>query len=139
MFCFMKLSKSLYRKKHIAVSYDKIASKRLYQKQPSRCVLKKRCPENMQQRYRRTHMPKCVINVLCSFIEIILQHECSPLNLLHIFRTTFFKNSSGRLLLFFVCLKHLSLQDPYNCNFLTLATWLVPNLSLCVEVGVHIT
>ena len=32
------------------------------QKQPPRCVLKKKCSENMQQIYRRTPMPKCVFN-----------------------------------------------------------------------------
>ena len=34
-----------------------------------------------------------------SFIEITLRHGCSPVNLLHIFRTPFLKNTSGRLLL----------------------------------------
>ena len=38
------------------------------------------------------------IKLLCSFIEILLRHGCSPLNLLHIFRTPFTKNTSGRLL-----------------------------------------
>ena len=33
------------------------------------------------------------------FIETTLRHECSPVNLLHIFRTPFTKNTSGRLLL----------------------------------------
>ena len=33
------------------------------------------------------------------FIEIALQHGCSPVNLLHIFGTSFPKNNSGRLLL----------------------------------------
>ena len=47
----------------------------------------------MQQIYRRTHMP------ICDFIEITLQHGYSPVNLLHIFRTPFSKNTSGRLLL----------------------------------------
>ena len=49
----------------------------------------------MQQIYRRTAMPKC------DFIksEFTLRHECSPLNLLHILRTPFPKNNSGRLLL----------------------------------------
>ena len=34
-----------------------------------------------------------------NFIEIALRHGCSPVNLLHIFRTPFLKNTSGRLLL----------------------------------------
>ena len=34
-----------------------------------------------------------------NFIEITLRHGCSPKNLLHIFRTPFSKNTSGRLLL----------------------------------------
>ena len=33
------------------------------------------------------------------FIKIVLRHGCSPVNLLHIFRTSFFKINSGRLLL----------------------------------------
>ena len=32
------------------------------EKQPSRGVLSKRCSKNMQQIYRRTHMPKCDFN-----------------------------------------------------------------------------
>ena len=34
-----------------------------------------------------------------NFIEIALRHGCSPVHLLHIFRTPFPKNTSGRLLL----------------------------------------
>ena len=34
-----------------------------------------------------------------NFIEIALRHRCSPVNLLHIIRTPFYKNTSGRLLL----------------------------------------
>ena len=63
------------------------------QKQPPRCVLRKKCSDNMQQIYRRTPM-------LCNFIEITLWHGCSPVNLLHIFRTPFPKNTSGWLLLY---------------------------------------
>ena len=37
--------------------------------------------------------------VLCNFIEIALQHGCFSTNLQHIFRTSFPKNTSGRLLL----------------------------------------
>ena len=41
------------------------------------------------------------IKLLCNFIEIALRHGCSPVNLLHIFRTPFVKNTSGWLLLQF--------------------------------------
>ena len=43
------------------------------------------------------------IKLLCNFIEITLRHGCSPVNLLHIFRTPFPKNTSGRLLLYHCC------------------------------------
>ena len=36
-------------------------------------------------------------SLLCNFIEIALRHECSPVNLLHIFGTPFSKNTSGWL------------------------------------------
>ena len=70
------------------------------QKQPSIRVLKKRYSENMQQIYRR-HLNQSEISVklLCSFIEITLRHGCSPVNLLHIFKTPSHKNTSGGLLL----------------------------------------
>ena len=70
------------------------------QKQSSRGVLGKRCSENMQQIYRRTPMPKRDFNkVACNFVEITLLHGCSPVNLLHIFRIRFSKDTSGQLLL----------------------------------------
>ena len=56
------------------------------QKQLPRGVLKKRCSENMRQIYRRTSMP-----------------ECSPVNLLHIFRTPFPRNTSEWLFLNVAC------------------------------------
>ena len=34
------------------------------------------------------------IKLLCNFIEITLRHGCSPVNLLHIFRTSFPKKTS---------------------------------------------
>ena len=40
-------------------------------------------------------MPKCDFNK----VEIALRHGCSPVILLHIFRTSFPKSTSGRLLL----------------------------------------
>ena len=81
-----------------------------FQKQLSRGVLSKRCSENLQQIYRRTPMSKCDFNkadrsvtfskvfTKSNTIEITLRHRCSPVNLLHIFRTPFFKNTFGRLL-----------------------------------------
>ena len=93
-----------------------------YQKQPSRGVFKKRCSENMQQIYRRTPMPKC--DLQSNFIESALRHGCSPVNLMHIFRTFFPKNTSGRLLLQYVhcnCLfsslcRHIFWNQPYLSN-----------------------
>ena len=71
------------------------------QKQPSRGVLRKRCSENIQEIYRATSMPKYMISIklLCNFLEITLRDRYSPVNLLHIFRPPFPKNTSGRLLL----------------------------------------
>ena len=49
-------------------------------------------------------MPECDFNKVAlrcklSFFEITPQHGCSPVNLLHIFRTPFPKNTPGALLL----------------------------------------
>ena len=52
------------------------------QKQLPRGVPKERCSENMQQIYKRTP----------------IQHGCSLVNLLHIFRTPFLRNTSWWLL-----------------------------------------
>ena len=54
------------------------------------------CPKALQN---------TLLKLLRNFIEIILWHECSPVNLLHAFRTPFTKNTSERLLL---CLHHIS-------------------------------
>ena len=42
------------------------------------------------------------IKLQSNFIEITLRHECSLVNLLHIFRTAFPKNTSEQLVLVFV-------------------------------------
>ena len=55
-------------------------------KQRPRGVLRKKCFENMQQIYRRTPIPMCLF-------EIMLRYWRSPVNLLHIFRTPFTKNT----------------------------------------------
>ena len=44
-------------------------------------------------------MPKCDLRVALQLFEIALQHGCSLVNLLHIFRTLFPKNTAGWLLL----------------------------------------
>ena len=47
-------------------------------------------------------MPKCNFNKVAmqsNFIEIALRHGCSLVNLLHIFRTPFSKNTFGRIFL----------------------------------------
>ena len=57
-------------------------SSKLGQKQSSRGVLRKRCSENIQK------------NVLeNTYTGITLRHGCLPVNLLHIFRTLFYKNT----------------------------------------------
>ena len=77
------------------------------QKLPSWGVFGKRCSEKMQQVYRRTLMPKSDFHKVAmqkqnqilqgNFTEITIQHRCSSVNLLHIFRKLFPKNSSGGL------------------------------------------
>ena len=81
--------------------------KLLLQKQPLKGVLEKRCSENMQQIYRRTPMPKCNFNKVAK--QLAHRHGCSPVNLLHIFRTPFPGNISGWLLLLLFSLFELVL------------------------------
>ena len=70
------------------------------QTQPPRGTSRKRCSRNMQQFHRRTSMLKCVsVKLLCNFIKITVRRGCSPVNLLHISRTPFHKNTFGWLLL----------------------------------------
>ena len=53
----------------------------------------KRCSEDMQQ------LHSTLFNKISSFVEITLRHGSSPVNLLHIFRTPFFKNTFEKLFL----------------------------------------
>ena len=54
-------------------------------------------------RFTGEHPCRSVISIklLCNFIEIIFRQGCSPVTLLHIFRTSFTKSTSGRRLLGF--------------------------------------
>ena len=46
-----------------------------------------------------TGVHPCRSAISSNLIDIAFRHRCSPVNLLHIFRTPFLKNTSGRLLL----------------------------------------
>ena len=70
-------------------------------KRSFRYVLRKSFSVNMQQIYSRTPVSKCTFNKVAKQIfEIAHWHGCSPVNLFHIFRTLFPKNTSGELLLY---------------------------------------
>ena len=80
------------------------------------------------------HRSVISIKLLCSFIEITLRYECSPLNLLHIFRTSFPKSTFARLVL--PCLlivisseEALSLYKISKCIYRSIA-FAVKNVSL---------
>ena len=60
-------------------------------------VLIKRYSENLQQNGEQPCDSFVSIKLLRNFIEIALWHGCFPVNFLHISRTTFPKNTSGRL------------------------------------------
>ena len=62
-----------------------------------------------------------LIKLLCNFIEIALQHGCSPVNLPHIFRTPSPKNTSGWLPLNFVTFFIVKPMNPILR--LTLTCW----------------
>ena len=71
----------------------------IHRSSPLEVFLKKgfwKCTANL----RRTTMLKCDLNkVALQFIEIAFWHGCSPVRLLHIFRTPFSKYTSAWLLL----------------------------------------
>ena len=73
------------------------------QKQPPRGVPRKSVLK-ICSKFVREHPYRGVISIklFCNFIEITLRHGCSPVNLLHNFRTAFLKNNYGWLLLYFI-------------------------------------
>ena len=77
------LPSTLYRKKQKTNRFKDVVLRKMYSK--------------------FTGEPPCLsvvlIKLLWNFIEITLWHGCSPVNLLHIFRTSFPKNTFGWLLL----------------------------------------
>ena len=84
------------------------------QKQPFRGVLKKSVLK-ICSKFTGEHPYQSVISIklLFNFIEIALRHRCSPVNLLHIFKTPFSRNTFGWLLLYNIDL-HLANRDQHN-------------------------
>ena len=70
------------------------------QKQPSRGVLIKNVLK-ICSKFTEEHPCRSTISLKfqSNCIEITLRHECSPVNLLHIFKTRFPRSTSGGLLL----------------------------------------
>ena len=68
----------------------------------------------MQQIYRGIFMSKYLQG---NFIEIILRHGCSLVNLLYILRIPFYKNTYGGLLLHLVFLFMVSLMTCFKRNY----------------------
>ena len=106
-------------------------------KQPPRGVPRIRRSETIQQIYRsipklsskftEEHPCRSAISIklLCNFIQITFRHGCSPVNLLHIFRTRFRKNTSGWLLLNLVFPNSILQvhRFPLNLAFLMNTCW----------------
>ena len=68
-----------------------------------KCRTKALSIKERTKKFTREHPCRNMISIKLqsNFIEIRLRHGCSPVNLLHIFRTFFHRNPSGGLLLFY--------------------------------------
>ena len=108
------------------------------QKQSSKGRLKKRYSENIQQVYRKTSMPKCDFNKVTFQLALQLHwnriwHGCSPVNLQHIFRTPFSKNTSKRLLLYATS-RDSGIPKIYIFFKLAAALWIFSELTAKVTI-----
>ena len=82
----------------------------------------------MQQIYSRTPLPKLIsIKLVCNATETTLRHGFSPVNLLHIFSTSFDKNTSRGLLLIISVLTSICRKC---CTLNSIET----NLSICLKL-----
>ena len=73
-----------------------------FQKQPPGGVLKKRWSEICSKFKGEDSLQRVIPKkLLCNFLEIALWHGCSPLNLLHIFRTAFLRTPLDNCFCFF--------------------------------------
>ena len=61
--------------------------------------------------------------LLCNFIEIALRHECSPVNVLHIFGTPFPKNTSGGLLVNLLAKGWPEHHKSHLCDVIGCSSW----------------
>ena len=68
---------------------------------------------NICSKFTGEHPCQSVISIKLqnNFLEITLRHGCSPVNLQHIFRTPFTKNTSGRLVFYIRSGKSNQFQD----------------------------
>ena len=107
-------------------SVDKVSFK--LQRQPLRVFLRKSVLK-IYSKFTGEHPCRSAISrkLLCNFIEIALRHGCSPVNLLHIFRTAFPKNTSKGLLL------KLAIKKPHRSScFTDFTEKLLPRIPLSV-------
>ena len=97
---FDHISHTLSQDETAYIIYKQLAFRYNIQKKPPTGVPRKSCSEKCSK-FTGEHLCRSVISIKLqsNFIDILLQHEFSPVNLLHIFRTPFLKNTSGRLLL----------------------------------------
>ena len=68
----------------------------------------------LSTKLRQAGIRSFFLKLISNFIEITLRHGCSPVNLLHIFRTSFLKNTSGRLILRVDCIIFLLEEASYQ-------------------------
>ena len=127
MFSYRNRMKALIR---IILTLNHHKYKKLLQKQPSRGAPRERCSESIQPAYvptqgekkkkiyGRTPMPKCDFNKVA--LQLTLRYGCTPVNLVHIFRTPFPTNTSGGLFLVLVVILLWNLINSFLSNFLIL-------------------
>ena len=109
------------------------------QKQLPRGVPEKGVPKT-SSKFTGKHPCRSAISIklLCNFIKITLGHGCSPVNLLHIFRTPFLKNSSGWLLLNTLLIVTYSISclkgriAPYALNIFSNFCKVQENVPFCI-------
>ena len=102
--CFTKscFFKSIFNFANAAIQKKLLLDKTEIIKSSHPEVLLGKCVLKICSKFTGEHPWWSVISIklLCNFIEIKLCHGCSPVNLQHIFRTPFPKNTSGGLLLY---------------------------------------